>query len=110
MIPLPAYINPEAWAGFEEMRKTIKCPLTDRARTIILAKLQKIKDAGHCPNASLDQSTERDWRTVFEPRELEVSIKAPSTSDERIAAEKKSRDSENERVAEYIKRSVRRVA
>ena len=66
MIPLPAYIDPEAWAGFVEMRLEIKNrPFTKRAAALILAELQRIKDAGHDANASLDQSTLRGWADVY---------------------------------------------
>lgn len=49
MIPLPAYINPDAWAGFVEMRRAMPKtrPFTTRAAVLILKELQRIKDAGH---------------------------------------------------------------
>lgn len=72
MIPLPAYIDPEAWAGFVEMRRKIKAPLTVRAATLILFELQRIKDAGHDPNASLDQSTMKCWRDVWPLKDKEI--------------------------------------
>lgn len=71
-IPLPAYIDPEAWAGFVEMRKKIKAPLTQRAAVLTLLDLQKIKDAGHCPNEALDQSTQMDWRGVWPKKDKDI--------------------------------------
>jgi hypothetical protein len=72
LIALPPYVDPEAWDGFESMRKTIKKPLTDRARKLVLYELQRIKDAGHCPNAALDQSTNHCWCDVFVPNDKPI--------------------------------------
>jgi len=72
LIALPAYIDPEAWAGFEEMRKLLKKPLTDRARKLILYELHRIKTAGHDPNAALDQSTNHCWADVYVPKEKPI--------------------------------------
>ena len=81
MIPLPAYINLEAWAGFLEMRKAMPKtrPFTDRAATLILYELQRIKDAGHCPNAALDQSTLHGWTDVYAPKD-KVIERAPQSA------------------------------
>jgi len=74
MIPLPAYIDPEAWAGFVDMRKSMpkSRPFTHRAAVLILKELQKIKDAGHCPNAALDQSTLKGWTDVYPAKDKEI--------------------------------------
>ena len=74
MIPLPAYIDPEAWAGFVEMRKAMpkSRPFTHRAAVLILKELQRIKDAGHDPNAALDQSTLHGWMDVYPPKDKEI--------------------------------------
>lgn len=83
MIPLPAYIDPEAWAGFVEMRKAMpkSKPFTTRAATLILYELQRIKDAGHDPNAALDQSTLRGWADVYVPQCKEIERKATPATD-----------------------------
>lgn len=59
---LPDWIDKEAWAGFEEMRKKIKAPLTDRARAGIIKELQRL---GGSSAEILDQSTQKCWRGVF---------------------------------------------
>ena len=81
MIPLPAYINPEAWAGFLEMRRAMPKtrPFTARAAALILYELQRIKDAGHCPNAALDQSTLNGWCDVYAPKD-KVIERAPQSA------------------------------
>lgn len=78
MIPLPAYIDKEAWGGFEAMRRAIKKPLTHRAACLVLYELQRIKDAGHDPNAALDQSTNHCWADVYVPKEKQIEAAASS--------------------------------
>lgn len=84
MIPLPAYVDKEAWAGFVEMRRAMpkSKPFTTRAATLILYELQRIKDAGHDPNAALDQSTLRGWADVYPPKEKPIERAARSAADE----------------------------
>ena len=62
---LPSWINKDAWSGFEEMRKKIRAPLTDRARNGIVKELQAMCPAGDDGAAILDQSTRNSWRGVF---------------------------------------------
>jgi hypothetical protein len=83
MIPLPAYINREAWDGFVEMRRAMpkSKPFTTRAATLILYELQRIKDAGHDPNAALDQSTLRGWADVWPAKDKQIEAKAGSGAD-----------------------------
>jgi hypothetical protein len=62
---LPEKIDPPLWEAFEEMRKSIKAPLTDHAKKLILDKLMRFDD----PNGSLRQSIENTWRGVFPLKE-----------------------------------------
>jgi len=95
LIPLPAYIDPEAWAGFVEMRKASgrTRPFTTRAATLILFELQRIKDAGHCPNAALNQSTMKGWADVWPAKEKQLERKV--TADEFEAGRKKFEEWKN---------------
>jgi len=81
VIALPGYIDRDAWDGFEAMRKTIKKPLTDRARKLIVYELQRIKDAGHDANAALDQSTVNCWKDVWQPKEKPIEATAHSAAE-----------------------------
>lgn len=90
-LPLPAYIDPEAWAGFVEMRKKVKAPLTTRAATLILFEVQRIKDAGHDPNAALDQSTMRCWKGVW-PKTDEAPSRTPALEAELAEAKRRERE------------------
>lgn len=55
-----------AWAGFEEMRRKMKKPLTQRAGDLIAKKVQKLAEGDEATQAAiLDQSVERGWLGVF---------------------------------------------
>lgn len=81
MIALPQYIDREAWEGFCEMRRTIKKPMTVRAAKLVVYELQRIKDAGHDPNAALDQSTNHCWADVYVPKEKPIEAASKSQAD-----------------------------
>lgn len=102
MIALPPYINAEAWAGFEAMRKLIKRPMTDGARKQIVYELDRIKRAGHCPNAALLQSEVHCWADVYPPKDKPIEVAATSRADEtrRYLAEQ----------AEHRQKAIRRVS
>ena len=78
MIPLPAFIDQEAWDGFCEMRKAKgkSRPFTLRAAKMVLVELYKLREAGHDPNACLDQSTYHGWSDVYALKEKQIQ-KAP---------------------------------
>jgi hypothetical protein len=98
MIPLPAYIDPEAWDGYVEMRRAIKKPLTKRAAVSLLCNLQELKDKGHDVNAALDQSTFCCWRGVFPAKDRCIE-RAPETKEQYAARERAERQAEKARAA-----------
>lgn len=65
-IELPESIPSDAWAGFVEMRRKKRAPLTERAVEGILRKLETFAAAGQPPGDVLDQSTINCWTGVFE--------------------------------------------
>lgn len=66
-IPLPNWVDKDAWLGFVAMRKAMgkTVPFTTRAATLVLKELIALKAQGYDPNACLDQSTMKGWRGVF---------------------------------------------
>ena len=61
--------NPEmktAIFDFIEFRKAIKAPLTDRALTLCLNKLDKLANDDNTKIAIINQSIERGWKGLFE--------------------------------------------
>ena len=75
---LPKDIDSETWKAFEEMRKKIKAPLTDKARSLIVADLERI---GQDKNRVLEQSIEKAWRGVF-PLKDQPAIMSDHPGDE----------------------------
>ncbi len=55
-----------ALQGFEEMRKKIKKPMTDRAKTMLLGELQKLTTDRDKQISILDQSTMHNWQSVYD--------------------------------------------
>jgi hypothetical protein len=59
------WIPADAWQGFLEMRQKIRKPLTDRAVTLILKELAKLRREGNDAGSVLDQSTRNNWQDVY---------------------------------------------
>lgn len=56
----------DALHGFEEMRKKLRKPLTDRAKRLTLGKLEKLAPGNEeMQIAILDQSVENSWQGVY---------------------------------------------
>jgi len=92
---LPSWIDKEAWDGFEEMRKKIRAPLTDRARNGIVRELQKICPSHEDGSAILDQSTNNSWRGVFPLKSpggtnVRSNQNHPSPAKERVEANRRA--------------------
>ena len=78
----------EALRGFDEMRKKIKKPLTDRAKQMLLTRLQKYPREKWIP--MLDESTQHCWQDVYshDDRKQEPETgRAPVTFDIAAAEE-----------------------
>jgi len=118
MTPLPVYIDPEAWSDYEAMRRRIKKPMTPRIVRQKLALLQKVKDAGHDPNAWIDAATNGHWLDFYEPKPAEISYRASSAAEKTLEylASQTPEESTPERRAEVAamlskaKSAIRRVA
>lgn len=85
---LPDWIPLEPWNDFLEMRKSLRSSPTERAKALLVRKLQKLKSEGQDPNAVLEQSIERSWKGVFPVREQTPGRKDASVIEtkNRIAA------------------------
>ena len=72
----------EALEGFNDMRKSIKKPLTERAWKIIFSKLDSIASDTSGKIAVLNQSIEHSWQSVYPLKEN--SLKPQITGNERL--------------------------
>lgn len=66
--PLPDWLPQEPWAGYVEMRKRIRKPMTARAEKLILNSLSAMHERGISVAAALDNSTKSNWVDVYEPK------------------------------------------
>lgn len=62
---LPDWIREDTWKAYEEMRKKIRKPMTERARDLIIKKLHDMKQAGQDANAVLEQSVIGSWTNIY---------------------------------------------
>lgn len=60
---IPPFINPEIWKDFEAMRKQVKRPMSERAKKLIVARLQKFGEDK--ANEILEQSIVNCWQDVY---------------------------------------------
>jgi hypothetical protein len=66
---LPEGIDPDDWAGFEEMRRRIGKPMTDHAKGLALKRLTKLADDGWPPGDVLNNSTLNSYQGLFPPKD-----------------------------------------
>lgn len=81
LFPYPAVISGQLWEDFVEHRRvTIRKPLTVKAASIIIRKLEKWKREGHDPTAIVEDAIANGWRGVFEPKNYPQKKKNPNWS------------------------------
>lgn len=64
-VVLPDWLDKETWNDFLEMRKKLKAPMTDKAKTIMFNKLADFKQQGMDPVKVVEQSIMNSWKGVF---------------------------------------------
>lgn len=69
----PAWVPDDAWQDFEEHRKKKRCPMTDKARQLIVAKMEKLDPTHAHARALLEQSIRKGWLDVFPLRDEELA-------------------------------------
>ena len=62
---LPAWIPPESWSAWLEIRKKKRAPNTVHALRLAISKLETLKSQGQSPRAVLEQSTLRAYTGLF---------------------------------------------
>lgn len=66
---LPDWVPTEQWKAFEETRRKLKKPLTDRARLLAVNELKKLTEAGHSAAEVIDLAVMRGWQTFYPPKQ-----------------------------------------
>lgn len=62
---IPEWLPAEEWAGYVDMRKSIRHPLTDYAKKLELRSLDRLRGEGHDPAEVLRQSIQKSYRGLF---------------------------------------------
>lgn len=62
---LPDWVSPEVWSQFEDHRRKLRKPMTDRARQLVILELEKLGRGGNNPQTVLEQSIRKGWQDVF---------------------------------------------
>ena len=65
---LPLWLDRESWAGFLEMRKKIKKPMTDKAAKIAIGKLERWRAEGYDPTMVLNEAIMNNWQGLWIPK------------------------------------------
>jgi hypothetical protein len=61
----PSWVPIEPWEGFCEMRQRLRKPLTDRAKWMVVKRLEGLVAEGWGAGELLDYATEVSWNTVW---------------------------------------------
>lgn len=80
MTAIPDWIPFDAWDGYIQMRKKIRKPMTDRAITLAINTLDKLRQQGQDVAAVLDQSTLNSWQGLFAVAERRAESRPSQTS------------------------------
>lgn len=67
-IKIPDWVPLNDWNDFIAMRKQIKKPMTDRAKSIVLGKLEEMKNRGIDISIVLQNSIANNWQNIYEPK------------------------------------------
>lgn len=62
----PEWLPMETFNDFKEMREKKKKPLTEKSETLIIKKLEELKNIGNDPRKVLEQSIMYSWQGIFE--------------------------------------------
>lgn len=62
---MPNWLPVAAFADFVDFRKSIKKPMTAKAKELAIAELEKLKDAGQNPADVINQSILNGWQGLF---------------------------------------------
>ncbi len=65
LLELPDWLPREAWQEFLKMRRRIRKPMTEYAKKLAIARLDRLRELGENIQAVLDRSTFNDYQGLF---------------------------------------------
>jgi DNA-binding transcriptional MocR family regulator len=91
-IALPKWVPVDAWNSFVAMRRAIKSPISADGLPLALKKLAELRDAGHDPQAVLEQSVMTNYKGLFAIRGEQQAAGRPSRPNRQEALEQHNRE------------------
>jgi 5-methylcytosine-specific restriction endonuclease McrA len=73
----PECISLKVWQDFIDHRNSIKKPMTEKAKSLMIARLMEMHEKGHDVNDILENSIINGWQGVFEPRDKNNGTNKP---------------------------------
>jgi hypothetical protein len=93
----------DSWGGYLEMRKKKRKEPTARAMELLIAELEKFRNAGHDVAAILDKSTVNGWTDVYPPKGGEVQARASPAVPQQLGAAGQATAAAAQRLREKLK-------
>jgi uncharacterized protein YdaU (DUF1376 family) len=102
---LPVWLPEQEWNGFLMMREKNRRRPTERAKELIIKKLDRLRTQGHDPAAVLDQSTINGYTDVYELRGTVTNGANQRNKPQRISAAE-AREQANREAAANVLRKI----
>jgi len=74
-IDLPDWLDPEVWFDYVDHRRTIKKPMSKRAKELAIMKLDNLRQSED-PRFIVDRSIDSGWAGLFPQKEKQQSSMA----------------------------------
>jgi hypothetical protein len=87
---LPDWVDPTAWADYVAMRVKIRKPMTDRAKSLAIGDLEKLRAQGHDPKLVLEASILNSWAGVFPLKPGQMQASRPKAPPKPMTAREKA--------------------
>lgn len=84
-VAYPDWLPQDEWKNYEDSRKKLRRPMTDRARELCISKLEKLREQGQSPAVILQRSIENGWVGLF-PLDCRPTTTPPTTASQRVNA------------------------
>jgi DNA-binding transcriptional regulator YhcF (GntR family) len=66
---LPDWMPKDLWDDFLAMRAKLRAVNSDKALSLLVQKIEKLKMQGHDPTALIEAAILNSWKSVYEPKE-----------------------------------------
>lgn len=106
MIPLPEWIDREAWDEYVAMRIKDKKPMTPRSAKARLARLMEFRAKGHDVTAIIDEAINGHWLDFYEPKDKPITDKRQTRCEALVEMDKHKAEPPSPEVRERMQSLV----